>query len=633
MTRQPSEPLELPELAAAGLLAAAAGGAGVLWLVSGLGTLVTGHGWHPARGHDLPAVVARVPSHLTDLPGAYPSPTRQMLPPTAVLWTLLLVILGLMLTLLFAGLRLASGWAHADRGRSIDRRRQLGMATRADLRRHLSAKAVRSRARQTRPSLTGTQYPTTAVGLPLGRDVQHHREVWGSVEDSYLYLGPPRSGKGVHLVIPQALSAPGALIVTSTRPDVLHATHAVRAARGDVLVFDPQGLAPDVPTLRWNPTRGCTDPLVAINRARALAAGTGLGDVREGAFWQQMTSAVLRCYLHAAALSGRPIGDLLAWAARPEDPTPVRILRNTAGACGGWAEELASQAGADAKQRDTVWSGVRRAVDSLADPRVVAACSPPDGAGFDPTRFLTEGATLYLLGATGVQLSVAPLITALLEDVLDTARERAAHSPHGRLDPPVLLLLDEAANIAPIPSLPNLLADGGGVGITTVAVLQSLAQARNRWSESAADSMVDAATTKVVLGGLAHATDLANISRLAGEVDVPLHTRSSSSTGTSHSTTTQRLPVLPIDKIRTLPAGRALVLARRCAPVEVQLQPYWKHPQYRAASRNDPSLGVLRRAARRMFRVAAAPGSAGEPTTNETLPSQNATTEGIEPCS
>ena len=85
--------------------------------------------------------------------------------------------------------------------------------------------------------------------------------------------------------------------------------------------------------------------------------------------------------------------------------------------------------------------------------------------------------------------------------------------------------------------------------------------------------MVDAATSKVVLGGLAHATDLANISRLAGEVDVALHTRSSGSTGTSHSTTTQRLPVLPIDKIRTLPAGRALVLARRCAPVEVQLQP------------------------------------------------------------
>jgi type IV secretion system protein VirD4 len=232
---------------------------------------------------------------------------------------------------------------------------------------------------------------------------------------------------------------------------------------------------------------------------------------------------------------------------------------------------------ADQRQRDSVWAGVRRSVDSLADPRVRVTCTPDDD-GFDPHAFLQEHGTLYLLGSTGTQLSVAPLITALLEDVLDTARRRAATEPGGRLDPPVLLLLDEAANIAPIPSLPNLLADGGGTGITTVTVLQSLAQARARWGDAGADAMWDAATTKVILGGLAHAEDLHRISRLAGDVDVPTYARSTGSAGDSRSVATQRIPALPLERIRCLPAGQALVLARRCPPVQVQLRPWWQHP-------------------------------------------------------
>ena len=54
------------------------------------------------------------------------------------------------------------------------------------------------------------------------------------------------------------------------------------------------------------------------------------------------------------------------------------------------------------------------------------------------------------------------LVSALIEDIAYTARITAARSPGGRMDPPVLFLLDECANVAPIPSLPSLLADGEG---------------------------------------------------------------------------------------------------------------------------------------------------------------------------
>jgi type IV secretory pathway TraG/TraD family ATPase VirD4 len=572
----------------AAALAIGVGTGGLVWLGSGLGTLVSGHGWQPIAASDVASTVAAVPSHLPDLDAAYPDPTRQLLPPSPVLWILLLslfLVVALAVTYGAKHLRLLVA---GDAARHTDLRRRQGMASRADIRQHLSVATIRARAKHARPSLAHTRHDPREVGLSLGRDIRSRAAIWGSIEDSYLYVGPPRSGKGVHLVIPQCLDAPGALVVTSTRPDVLHATHQHRAARGHVFVFDPQQLAPEMPQLRWNPARGCADPMTAISRGRALAAGAGLANTREGDFWQNMSAAVLRSYLHAAALTGRPISDVLAWAARPGDPTPVRILRTESGAALGWAEELAAQAGADPRQRDSVWGGVRRAVDCLADPRVVDACSPADGKGFDPTTFLTGRSSLYLLGATGVQLSVAPLITALLEDLLDTARANAAALPEGRLDPPLLLMLDEAANVAPIPTLPNLLADGGGVGITTVVVLQSLAQARARWGEAAADGMLDSATTKVVLGGLAHTEDLTRIGRLAGDIDVPLETRSRGAGGASHSTTTQRLAVLPLEKIRCLPAGHALVLARRCAPVEVALQPYWKHASHKTTTAARP---------------------------------------------
>ena len=97
--------------------------------------------------------------------------------------------------------------------------------------------------------------------------------------------------------------------------------------------------------------------------------------------------------------------------------------------------------------------------------------------------------------------AAAALVAAFVEDLIETARRLAARSPGARLDPPLLLALDEIGNLAPLPSLPMLMAEGGGTGITTMPVLQSLAQARDRWSENQASAIWDASIVKVILGG------------------------------------------------------------------------------------------------------------------------------------
>jgi hypothetical protein len=545
----------------------------VVWISAGLGSIVEGHRWPVTPASGVAAIAIGVLLDPADPRSAWPAAIRSGLPGPVLFWTIAVAMAALVAGLLVTGRRLVGG---GQPGVSA-----AGYATAAQVRSHLSARAALARKAQVRPSLGPGCRSPAAVGIPLGRHAGTGTELWGSVEDSYLILGPPRSGKGVSLIVPGLLATAGPALVTATRPDTYRATVAGRANHGPVAVFDPQRLSqcPTGLSLRWSPVAGCHDPQVAILRARGLAAGAGFAHATTDAdFWTGSSAAVIRCYLHAAALAELPVADVLSWVGRPADPTPIALLRRYAHAAPGWAEELAAQTAADPRQRDGVWAGVRRAFDSLADPRVLAACSPPSRQAFDPRAFLAAGGTLYLLGSSGAQLSVAPLVAALVEDLVETARRQAAASPSGRLDPPATLWLDEAANIAPLPSLPSLLADGGGSGLCTVAVFQSLAQARAAWREEAAGAMWDAATIKIVFGGLGHADDLARISRLAGDVDQPTWSHSDGASGRSWSRTLRRLPALPVERLRNLPEGRAILLHRRTPPAETILAPWWQLP-------------------------------------------------------
>lgn len=138
-----------------------------------------------------------------------------------------------------------------------DPHRQEGTATRAEVARTASVKALMRRAGTLRPTV---ENPTPRdVGYRLG--TSHGHEVWASVEDSILLIGPPRSGKGLHVVIPAILDAPGAVVTTSTRPDNVTACLRARRRIGPVAVFDPQHLAEGLPAgMRWSPVRGCGHP-------------------------------------------------------------------------------------------------------------------------------------------------------------------------------------------------------------------------------------------------------------------------------------------------------------------------------------------------------------------------------------
>lgn len=474
-----------------------------------------------------------------------------------------------------------------EHGRQIDvdPYRIAGIATRTEVSRTASEKALLHRAGHLRPSLAKPR--PQEVGYRIG--ASRGKGVWASVEDSILLIGPPRSGKGAHIVINMILDAPGAVVTTSTRPDNLTATLRARQKVGPVAVFDPQHLAEGVPAgLRWSPIRGCEDPLTAMIRATGLAAGTGLsaGGVEGGGFWEGKTRTALQALLHAAALDHRGPGELFRWTLDPSAAADaVAILTATPRAATGWADSLQAMIDSDPRTRDSIWQGVSLSMAALADPRVLDAVNPRDGENFDPAAFLQAKGTLYLLATGAGANNSSALVAAFVEDLVETARHLAARSPGARLDPPLLLALDEVGNLAPLPSLPTLMAEGGGTGITTMPVLQSLAQAREKWSENAAGAIWDASIAKIILGGASNSKDLHDLTTLIGERDEATDSTTIGDRGSrSAQRSTRRVPIMPPDVIRTLPFGTALVLLRAAPPIVTRMRTWTSRPEARQLS-------------------------------------------------
>ena len=493
-----------------------------------------------------------------------------------VYWIVTGVMLALLVALVvFVWVRIRRFTHRAEQ----DPRRMAGIATRHDVSAAASEKALLRRAGNLRPGLTDPKPHDVGYRLGSSKGVG----VWASVEDSIMVIGPPRSGKGLHIVIPAILDAPGAVVVTSTRPDNLTATMRARRRIGPVAIFDPQHLAEGLPAgLRWSPIRGCESPQTAMIRATGLAAGTGLsaGGVDSGGFWEGKTRAALQALLHAAAIDNRPPAELFRWTLDPTAAADaVAILTGSTRAATGWAESLEAMIDSDPRTRHSIWPGVSLALGSLADPRVLDAVSPAEGEGFDPEAFIRDRGTLFLLATGSGAGASAALVAALVEDLIETARRLAARSPGARLDPPMLLALDEIANLSPLPSLPTLMAEGGGSGITTMPVLQSLAQARDKWNEHQANAIWDASIVKVILGGASNSRDLQDLSALVGERDEYTDSVTLGDHGTrSNQRSVRRVPIFPPDRIRRLPFGTGVVLLRSAPPIVTDLHPWPSRP-------------------------------------------------------
>ena len=485
--------------------AALIGGFGIVgigtWLTGQLAGLMFRLAWPSVPLDQTFTIAFALPHHWGDPRLAWPATARHQLPGPNGTYTAAVLVFAALAAIALLVWR----WTRGDN-------QPKGMASAQQLDRKLSAAAVLRRAERIRPGLDHKpQLSQVAVALgSAGR-----RKLYAGLESSVLLVAAPRQGKTSQVIIPWVRTFPGPAVVTSIRSDVLQATASLR---GKAWLMELTGTVTWPHRVAWTPIAGCQDYDIARRRADVMiqVGKQDGGDSSNAGFFGLTATNLMAAWLHTAALCDKTMSDVLDWSNKPNDDTPVKLLRTADGAHDGVLKLLDGFYRQPDTTRANLWATVQTGTGSLLGPAAKAVFCQRVADSFDITGFLRSGNdTLYLLVDEDEADALAPLVTAFVNEIITTTKRLAQTSPNERLDPPLGLFLDEVTNVVPLPNLPQLMSYAAGSGIFVTAVLQNLAAAEQRWRTVGRKMMWSNATVKIALGGLA-GDDLDEFSKLAG---------------------------------------------------------------------------------------------------------------------
>ena len=565
---------------AAGLLGAT--GLLILWHLAVVATT-------PAQMTDFTASLVgfKVGAPLTGIPGAGIG--------TVVVF--ILELLGLMALVFLVTLMVA---------KRASRTPGKGMASKADHKRSLTQEAVLAKEARLWPN-DGDGVPREEITFTIGRATygMSALDAHFGQEQHLMVLAPTGVGKTYRVTSRAALDAPGALVVTSTRPDLLDVIATSRERKGRVWVFDLLNLSSWPEPMRWNFVRGCEDSSVARARAGQIVKGgqkkisgaAGGGD-SNSEFFQDNARDVLQCYLHAAALSGKhTVADIVRWGTDFEtDKTAQKILRDHAYADPMLASRLNSLVTGAPETVASTRNTLDQALSSLALRRINEQFESEEG-GFDPDLFARSTDTLVIIADNNDPTDVTNLAAMMLEEVLQAAKRAARRTATGRLTPPLRAVLDEVANIAPIPKFPEMLSDLRAYGIQIIFAIQSNSQARRTWGNEGAQMIVDNSAGLLILGGIKDPNALKDMSSLAGKVDVRELSTRVRDLGMKRGDQTlseREREVLRPEEIAQLREGEALLVTGQIPPALLELPGWTERPDGQKLSAEAKATGARR---------------------------------------
>lgn len=539
----------------------------LIWLWGGLAGAILGRGW-PATPQpvSLLAVLLRLPNHVSDPALAWPAATRARLPGTVGLYATLVPLLALLGGCAMAAVRVHPGllpfadgtdgarWAS---GRELRSLRTTGLLHKPRRERQRNRKSGR-----------------LVLGWHRGRLLHAERR------HALIAFGPPQSGKSAGLAIPALLEWNGPAVASSIKTDLLSVTLARRQALGEALVFDPFALA-GVPSHTWSPLRCAVTWDGALEVAWRLAAAGELDQrgVEGGDFWAVAAEQRLAPLLYAAARSGGAIEQVVSWAYGQGARELDAALDRAAATAANEHERIGARAAYEAvrafeSQADRTRSSIEGTVQALLRAyRFTRVARSANGSEITADRVLSGSSTLYLIGDAKASKLLRPIFLALLSEVVDRAYELAGEQG-GRLALPLLLCLDEAGNVAPLPNLAEIASTAPSHNIQLLSIFHDLAQARSRYRQQA-ETVLNSHRARMLLPGIADLETLRYFSGLVGEQERRELTRTTGSGGTTRSVGRRRTPLAAAEDLRRLPDGHALLLYGRLAPARVRLRTWF----------------------------------------------------------
>jgi hypothetical protein len=205
---------------------------------------------------------------------------------------------------------------------------------------------------------------------------------------SVLVFGPTGSYKTSALVIPGVLEWSGPLLATSVKPDLLRATMAHRARRGQVLVIDPLG-ASGVTAARWSPLASCSTwagaQQMAVQLANAIEQTPTEEQRPEHRFWKTMGTKFL------APTKNLSMAEVLHWLDSREDQQ-IKDILDAAGVPAALDAWESSQYRTD-RAVDSLYATAEEVLHVYGNERVAAST---EGHDLDLEHFLSGNHTIYL---------------------------------------------------------------------------------------------------------------------------------------------------------------------------------------------------------------------------------------------
>jgi type IV secretion system protein VirD4 len=390
-------------------------------------------------------------------------------------------------------------------------------------------------------------------------------------------FGPPQSGKSAGLAVPALLEWDGPAVASSIKTDLLGTTERRRRALGQVFVFDPFELTGSRAST-WSPLHGAGTWDGALEVAWRLASAGELDQrgVEGGDFWAIAAEQRLAPLLYAAAVSGAGMDAVVRWAygqgGRDLDRTLMELTGSAtdedelAGAHAAYDAVRAFEAQAD-RTRSSIEATAQALLRAYRFERVQRSAISSE---IDADRLLDGPSTLYLIGDAKASKLLRPIFLALLSEIVDRAYERATLAG-GALEQPLLLCLDEAGNVAPLPNLAEIASTAPSHNIQLISIFHDLQQARSRYGRQA-ETVVNSHRARMLLPGIADLDTLRYFAGLVGEEEARDRSYTTGAGGTTRSTARRRRPLIAPEALRQLPEGGALLLYGRLPPAELRLR-------------------------------------------------------------
>ncbi|MBW8719401.1 MAG: type IV secretory system conjugative DNA transfer family protein [Variovorax paradoxus] len=344
--------------------------------------------------------------------------------------------------------------------------------------------------------------------------LNEHGIILGRLGNRYLVLpgqqgvaleAPPRSGKGVGVVIPNLLNWPGSAIVSDIKGENFMRTAGFRAAHGQqVHLFDP--LSERERSARWNPLGYVSEtPYRCIDDLQRI--GTMLfPDPQAGdPFWTSSARSLflgIALYLFETKGATRTLGEILRQGMASDAEGFQKHWKRVIDACERAGYPLSQEAVQSLYDvidlAPTTASSIRKTFTSRLDlwlnPMIDAATSAND---FDLRALRKHPISIYVQINPDNIARLQPLLNLFFQQAIGLqTRELPENNPELRHQ--VLLMLDEFPALGRIPVIADSTAFLPGYNVRAVIIVQSNSQLIEKYGIEGAKSIRKMLAARIV---------------------------------------------------------------------------------------------------------------------------------------